>query len=91
MSGRRNVPAGGKYTRPRRGFRTRSHYRERLAKRGLTSKTVRSDSLETLRKRQNRQTPEERLLTNIFTGSVPAAPYVPADAQRKKGGKAHVG
>jgi hypothetical protein len=83
---RTNTPAGGKYTRPRRGYRARSHYRERLAKRGLTSKTVRSESLETLRKRQ-----EKYVQTDTRVSGIPTAPYVPADAQRKKGGKAHVG
>lgn len=84
---RQNTPAGGKYTRPRRGYRARSHYRERLAKRGLTSKTVRSESLETLRKRQDKYV---QIDTRIH-GGIPTAPFVPADAQRKRGGKAHVG
>lgn len=80
------MPPGGKYTRPRRGFRTRSHYRERLAKRGLTSKTVRSESLDTLRHRQeNRQADQHRTRMNI-----PDAPYVAKDAERKKGGKSQI-
>jgi hypothetical protein len=83
---RRNTPAGGKYTRPRRGYRTRSHYRERLAKRGLTSKTVRTESLDTLRKRQ-----ENYVQSDTRVRGVPSAPYVPADAERKRGGKAHIG
>lgn len=43
---------GGRYTRPRRGFRAHSHYRDRLRKRGLTSRDVRMESLDALRKRQ---------------------------------------
>lgn len=46
------IPDGGRYTRPRRGFRSKSHYRDRLRKRGLTSRDVRMDSLDALRKKQ---------------------------------------
>jgi hypothetical protein len=84
---RRNMPAGGKYTRPRRGFRTRSHYVERMRKRGMTSKTVQMESLDVLRHRQQKYTTD----TSRFRGNIPGAPYVPIDAERKKGGKSHVG
>lgn len=50
----RDRPAGGKHTRPRRGFRAKSHYRDRLRKRGLASSDVRMESLDVLRKRQGR-------------------------------------
>jgi hypothetical protein len=53
MASNRNLPDGGRYTRPRRGYRSRSNYRNRLAKRRLTGSEVRMPSLEVLRKRQN--------------------------------------
>lgn len=49
---RRYQPDGGRYTRPRRGFRAKSNYRERLRKRGLTSRDVRMESLDALRRKQ---------------------------------------
>jgi hypothetical protein len=49
---KRLVPDGGRYTRPRRGFRAKSNYRSRLHKRGLTGRDVKMDSLPVLRKRQ---------------------------------------
>jgi len=48
----RTLPDGGKYTRPRRGYRTPSHYRERLQRRGLTRRDVKMESLPVLRKKQ---------------------------------------
>lgn len=48
----RYQPDGGRYTRPRRGFRAKSNYRLRLRKRGLTPRDVRMDSLDALRRRQ---------------------------------------
>jgi hypothetical protein len=84
---RRNTPAGGKHTRPRRGFRTRSHYIERLRKRGITSKSVKMEDIDTLRRRQEKYIIDSPRIR----GGIPAAPFVPMDAERKKGGKAHVG
>jgi len=49
---RRYQPDGGRYTRPRRGFRAKSRYRERLRKRGLAPTDVRMETLDALRKRQ---------------------------------------
>lgn len=49
---KRQMARGGRYTRPLRGFRSKSHYRDRLRKRGLTPKDVRMESLDALRKRQ---------------------------------------
>lgn len=49
---RNGLPDGGRYTRPRRGFRTKSHYRDRLRKRGLSRENVRMESLYVLRERQ---------------------------------------
>jgi hypothetical protein len=83
---RRNMPAGGRYTRPRRGYRTRSHYSERLKKRGQTSKTVAMPDMFSLRKRQ--ASSDEP--TPMGKRYIPEAPFVPLDAQRKKGGKARV-
>ena len=48
----RRQPDGGRYTRPRRGFRTKSHYRERLRKRGLKSADIRMEPLSVLRRKQ---------------------------------------
>jgi hypothetical protein len=49
---KRNLPDGGRYTRPRRGFRVKSHYRDRLKRRGISTKDVRMETLSVLRKRQ---------------------------------------
>lgn len=48
----RSQPDGGRYTRPRRGFRVKSHYRERLNRRGLSPRDVRMMSLDALRRQQ---------------------------------------
>lgn len=76
--GRNGQPDGGRYTRPRRGFRAQSHYRDRLRKRGLTSRDVRMDSLDVLRKRQGyvsgptdgigRKGPTYKSLRRAFSG-----------------------
>lgn len=49
---RNGQPDGGRYTRPRRGFRAHSHYRDRLRKRGLTPRDVRMETLDALRRKQ---------------------------------------
>ena len=49
---KRQQPDGGRYTRPRRGFRAISNYKARLKKRGLSPKDVRMDSLDALRRKQ---------------------------------------
>ena len=49
---KRQMPRGGRYTRPRRGFRVKSHYQDRLKKRGLRNSDVRMGSIYALRKRQ---------------------------------------
>lgn len=48
MSRKYGTPDGGRYTRPRRGFRTKSHYSERLHKRGQNSRSVKMLSLQEL-------------------------------------------
>jgi hypothetical protein len=48
----RHTSTGGRYTRPRRGFRARSHYKSRLKKRGISNRDVKMESLGELRKRQ---------------------------------------
>lgn len=80
------MPAGGRYTRPRRGYRTRSHYAERLKRRGQTSKTVQMADVFTLRKRQEKAAD----VSPMGRRHIPEAPFVPMDAQRKKGGKARI-
>jgi len=55
MSNNRNLPDGGKYTRPRRGFRAPSHYRDRLRRRGQTPATVHMETLKILRERAARR------------------------------------
>jgi len=80
------MPAGGRYTRPRRGYRTRSHYAERLKRRGQTSKTVQMEDVFSLRKRQDKAAPSVPPIKQ----HIPEAPFVPMDAQRKAGGKARV-
>jgi hypothetical protein len=52
MSRNRDLPKGGKYTRPRRGYRAKSRYRARLRARGVSPADVRMEPLEYLRKRQ---------------------------------------
>lgn len=49
---KRDMPDGGRYTRPRRGFRAKSHYRDRLRKRGVSRHNVRMETIDALRKRQ---------------------------------------
>lgn len=46
------IPNGGKYTRPRRGYRAKSHYRDRLKRRGISTRDVRMESLDALRRKQ---------------------------------------
>jgi hypothetical protein len=48
----RYQPDGGRYTRPRRGFRAKSHYRTRLQRRGLTPRDVKMESLDALQRKQ---------------------------------------
>jgi hypothetical protein len=77
---------GGRYTKPRRGWRSKSHYPERLKRRGLTSAMVHMESLDTLRKRQG-----DSLKAPRIKGGIPSAPVVPINAQQWKGGKVYVG
>lgn len=47
------LPDGGRYTRPRRGFRAISSYGDKLKARGLTSRSVAMPDLRSLRAMQN--------------------------------------
>lgn len=64
MPSKRAVPNGGRYTRPRRGFRAKSHYRERLAHRGMTPRDVRMPSIKPLRDKQG-YVPNASIITNV--------------------------
>ncbi len=52
--------SGRKYHGQKRGLRAKSHYKDRLRKRGLSAREVVMESLDVLRKRGERSGAQER-------------------------------